>query len=98
MKYLHLYENFLIELKKYQSGKISILTDISQLPKVGVPVNELLVNKPKTEQEKYEQELLGRQNTSLEWFIKLPYEYKSKYIELAGLLIIFDSCNFNSSV
>ena len=40
MKYLHLYENFLIELKKYQSGKISILTDISQLPKVGVPVNE----------------------------------------------------------
>jgi hypothetical protein len=46
----------------------------------GVPVNELLVNKPKTEQEKYEQELLGNRNTDLEWFIKLPYEYKSKYI------------------
>jgi hypothetical protein len=50
------------------------------LKSMGVPVNELLVNKPKTEQEKYEQELLGRQNRSLEWFIKLPYEYKTKYI------------------
>lgn len=40
MKYIKLYENFLFELKKYQSGKISIITDISQLPKVGVPVNK----------------------------------------------------------
>jgi hypothetical protein len=40
MKYIKLFENFLFELKKYQSGKISIITDISQLPKVGVPANK----------------------------------------------------------
>ncbi len=40
MKHLKLYENFLFELKKYQSGKINILTDISQLPKVGVPADK----------------------------------------------------------
>ncbi len=40
MKYIKLFENFLLELKKYQSGKITILADISQLPKVGVPANK----------------------------------------------------------
>jgi len=40
MKYLKLYENFLFELKKNESGKISILTDINQLPKIGVPTNK----------------------------------------------------------
>ena len=50
------------------------------LKSMGVPVGELLKNRPKTEEERREQELLGKRNESLEWFIKLPYEYKSKYI------------------
>ena len=50
------------------------------LKSMGVPVGELLKNRPKTEEERREQELLGKRNGSLEWFIKLPYEYKSKYI------------------
>lgn len=40
LKFIQPYESFLLELKKYESGKISILTDISQLPKVGVPANK----------------------------------------------------------
>ena len=51
-----------------------------------MPVSQLLINKPKTEQEKYEDELLGKQNTDLQWFIKLPYEYKTKYIGRGHLL------------
>jgi hypothetical protein len=45
----------------------------------GVPVNKL-VNRPKTDQEKKEDELLGKANSDLEWFMKLPIEMKSKYI------------------
>lgn len=56
------------------------------LKSMGVPVSELLVNKPKTEQEKLEDQLLGKRNPSLEWFIKLPYDYKSKYIGRGHLL------------
>jgi hypothetical protein len=52
---------------------------VEYLKSMGVPV-ELLENKPKTPEEEREQQLLGRQNTDLEWFIKLPYDYKSKYI------------------
>lgn len=52
---------------------------IDYLYSKGVPV-EKMVNKPKTDQEKYEDELLGKQNNSLEWFMKLPIEYKSAYI------------------
>jgi hypothetical protein len=50
------------------------------LKSMGVPVGELLKNRPKTDEERREQELLGKRNEDLEWFIKLPYEYKSKYI------------------
>jgi hypothetical protein len=50
------------------------------LKSMGVPVGELLKNRPKTDEERREQELLGKSNEDLEWFIKLPYEYKSKYI------------------
>jgi hypothetical protein len=39
-----------------------------------------MINKPKTDQENQEDELLGRPNRSLEWFVKLPIELKSKYI------------------
>jgi hypothetical protein len=52
---------------------------IQYLKSKGVPVDKL-VNRPKTDQEEEEDELLGQQKSSLEWFIKLPYEYKSKYI------------------
>jgi hypothetical protein len=53
---------------------------------MGVPVDELLKNRPKTPEEEREQQLLGRQNTDLEWFIKLPYDYKSKYIGRGHIL------------
>lgn len=56
------------------------------LKSMGVPVDELLKNRPKTEQEKLEDDLLGKRNESLEWFIKLPYDYKSKYIGRGHLL------------
>lgn len=52
---------------------------VKYLKSKGVPV-EKLVNKPKTKQEEYEDELLGEPNNSLEWFMKLPIEYKSAYI------------------
>ena len=57
--------------------------------KLGVPekiINELggeeelMPNRPKDEQEKYEDELLGQTNNSLEWFMALPFRYKSNYI------------------
>lgn len=53
---------------------------VKYLSSMGVPVGELLVNKPKTPEEEKEQALLGNQNKNLEWFIKLPIDYKSKYI------------------
>ena len=40
MKHLKLYENFLFELKKNELGRISILKDISQLPKIGTPADK----------------------------------------------------------
>ena len=52
---------------------------VAYLKSKGVPVDQL-INKPKTDQEREEDELLGRQNMSLEWFVKLPIELKSKYI------------------
>ena len=44
---------------------------IEYLKSKGVPVEKLFVNRPKTEQEKYENELLGEQNPDLEWFKNL---------------------------
>lgn len=58
---------------------------VKYLKSNGVPVDKL-VNRPKTDQEKKEQELLGRQNKDLNWFKKLPFEYKSKYIGRGHLL------------
>jgi hypothetical protein len=52
---------------------------VDYLKSKGVPV-EKMVNKPKTDQERKEDELLGNPNNSLEWFMKLPIEYKSAYI------------------
>ena len=53
---------------------------IKYLKSKGVPVDELLINRPKTKDEEYEDELLGQPNSDLQWFIDLPFEYKSKYI------------------
>ncbi len=52
---------------------------VEYLKSKGIQV-EKMVNKPKTEQEKYEDKLLGQKNDSLEWFMKLPMKYKSAYI------------------
>jgi hypothetical protein len=52
---------------------------VNYLKELGVPV-EKLVNKPKTEKEKEEDELLRYLNKDLQWFINLPMEYKSRYI------------------
>lgn len=51
----------------------------------GINIDQLK-NNPKTPEEKQEQELLGNQNPSLEWFKKLSFEYKSKYIGRGHLL------------
>ena len=59
---------------------------VNYLKSKGVPVDEVLKNRPKTEQEKLEDKLLGKRNESLEWFIKLPFDYKSKYIGRGHLL------------
>lgn len=59
---------------------------VEYLKSMGVPVDELLKNRPKTPEEEREQQLLGNRNTDLEWFIKLPYDYKSKYIGRGHIL------------
>lgn len=51
---------------------------IDYLKSKGVPV-EKMVNKPKTEQEKYEDDLLGYPVNSLEWFINLDNPKNPKY-------------------
>ena len=52
---------------------------LSYLKSKGVPV-EKFKNRPKDKKEEDEDRLLGNENPSLEWFIKLPYEMKSAYI------------------
>jgi hypothetical protein len=52
---------------------------VNYLKSKGVPV-EKMVNRPKTDKEEEEERLLGGKNDSLEWFMKLPIEYKSAYI------------------
>ena len=52
---------------------------VAYLKSKGVPVDKL-VNRGKTDQEDEEERLLGQANSSLEWFMKLPIEYKSAYI------------------
>jgi hypothetical protein len=66
------------------TGTISMYGDdveayIGYLKSQGVPV-EKMMNNPKTPQEDEEERLLGQPNDSLEWFMKLPIEYKSAYI------------------
>lgn len=51
----------------------------------GINIDQLK-NKPKTPEEEEEDELLGDQNTSLGWFKKLSFDYKSKYIGRGHLL------------
>jgi hypothetical protein len=63
---------------------------VGYLRKLGVPETikdeisgeekQLMPNRPKSEQEKYEDELLGDSNDNLEWFMDLPFRYKSAYI------------------
>lgn len=77
------------------TGNISQFSDdvegyVAYLRKLGVPEKitdamsgeekELMPNRPKNDQEKYEDELLGQPNQSLEWFMALPFRYKSMYI------------------
>jgi hypothetical protein len=52
----------------------------------GVPVDTLLINKPKTAQEIADDKILSKQNSSLEWYIKLPIEYRSRYVGRGHLL------------
>ena len=59
---------------------------VEYLKSKGVPVEKVLVNRPKSDEEKKEDALLGRQNTDLQWFINLPMDYKSKYIGRGHLL------------
>ena len=59
---------------------------VAYLKSMGVPVDEMLKHQPKTAEEEKEQALLGKQNNDLEWFIKLPIDYKSKYIGRGHLL------------
>jgi|TARA_R110000782_G_scaffold21110_1_gene56890 hypothetical protein len=53
---------------------------IEYLKSKGVPVDKMLSHQPKTDDENAEQELLGKYNPNLEWFMKLPIDMKSKYI------------------
>lgn len=46
----------------------------------GVPAPEIFKHRPKSDEEKEEDRLLGREDRDLNWFTNLPYEYKSKYI------------------
>ncbi len=52
---------------------------LKYLAQQGVDTSQF-VNDPHTEQEKEEYQLVGKRNLNLDWFKKLPYEYKSKYI------------------
>ena len=58
---------------------------LNYLKSKGVPVDKL-VNKPKTPEEEEEQKVLGRPHGDLEWFKKLSYDYKSKYIGRGHIL------------
>lgn len=55
------------------------------LESLGVPL-DILKHRPKSEQEKEEDRLLGSKNSDLEWFINLSDDYKSKYIGRGHIL------------
>lgn len=58
----------------------NILGYIEYLRNRGVPVEEIFINRPKTEEEKDEQSRLGTKNTDLIWFKNLSFNEKTKYI------------------
>lgn len=58
---------------------------VDYLKSKGVPVDKL-INVPKSSEEEKEEKLLGSKNENLEWFMKLPIEYKSAYIGRGHLL------------
>ena len=51
-----------------------------------VPTDKLFVNKPKTPEEEKETEKLGGKNPDINWFKKLTFEEKSKYIGRGQIL------------
>jgi hypothetical protein len=51
---------------------------VDYLKSKGVPVDKL-VNRPKTEQERYEDELFSERNTDLDWFMNLDNPRNSNY-------------------
>ena len=53
---------------------------IEYLQSKDVPVDKLLVNRPKTKEEEEEDDLLSETNPDLQWFVRLPFKYKSSYI------------------
>lgn len=59
---------------------------IEYLKKLGVPVEELLTHKPKTDDEEKERQKLGNENRDLDWFKDLSTEHKSKYIGRGHIL------------
>lgn len=59
---------------------------INYLSSKGVPVEKMMPNKPKTDQERHEDEMFGQQKYDLEWFKNLSYEDKSKYIGRGHIL------------
>ena len=59
---------------------------VDYLKSKGVPVDTLLVNKPKTAEEIEEDRILRNENSDLSWFIKLPIELKSKYVGRGHML------------
>lgn len=52
---------------------------IAYLKSKGVNMDQFK-NRPKNKKEEDEDKLLGKPNQDLNWFIKLPFEYKSSYI------------------
>ena len=50
------------------------------LKDMGVPIDDIFHNKPQTEEEKKEFNIIGKYNGDLNWFVNLSPEYKSKYI------------------
>lgn len=52
----------------------------------GVPVNTLLINKPKNKQEIEDEKILKNENENLEWYKNLPIEYRSRYVGRGHIL------------
>ena len=68
-----------------KTGNISEYGDetdeyFNYLKSLGVPVDKIFKNKPKSDEEKKEDKLLSKKINNLEWFKNLSYDYKSKYI------------------